>query len=470
MEDYGFEQMDDRQDSVQSASSANYNVEDFYAQKWEKPGKAPKPRKKGKWGKVLLSGILVVALVAGGCAATALYVNHIWEQKNTQYYLSVNQTIAGLRKELETVKQGIGAASGLSGAEDANPADGFLTPAQVYAQNVGAVVAISNQGLSTNIFGQVSQTASSGSGFIISEDGCVVTNYHVIQGANKLMVLTAAGEEYSAAVVGYDAGNDIAVLKIEATGLPCVKLGSSDELVVGDRVAAIGNPLGELTSTLTVGYISAKDRSVNTDGTSMNMPQTDAAINSGNSGGPLFNMKGEVVGITTAKYSGTSNSGATIEGIGFAIPMDDVADMIEDLIEKGYVSGAYLGVVVLDVASEDAQKYGLPLGALVQEVSPGFAAERSGVQARDIIVDVGGYPVSSVAELTKALRNYEAGQETVITVYRSGEKKVLTVTLDERPISTATAPEQDVQPTQPQTEQNVDPFDSFQDFFWPFFG
>ena len=259
-------------------------------------------------------------------------------------------------------------------------------------------------------------------------------------------------------------------MKIEATGLPYVKLGSSDELVVGDRVAAIGNPLGELTSTLTVGYVSAKDRSINTDGTSMNMLQTDAAINSGNSGGPLFNMKGEVVGITTAKYSGTSNSGATIEGIGFAIPMDDVAAMIEDLIEKGYVSGAYLGVVVLDVTSEDAQKYGLPLGALVQEVSPGFAAERSGVQARDIIVDVGGCPVSSVAELTKALRNYEAGQETVITVYRSGEKVVLTVTLDERPISTSSTLEQDVQPTQPQTEQNVDPFDSFQDFFWPFFG
>ena len=126
--------------------------------------------------------------------------------------------------------------------------------------------------------------------------------------------------------------------------------------------------------------------------------------------------------------------------------------------------------MVLDVTSEDAQKYGLPLGALVQEVSPGFAAERSGVQVRDIIVDVGGYPVSSVAELTKALRNYEAGQETVITVYRSGEKVVLTVTLDERPSSTASTPEQDVQPTQPQTEQNVDPYDGFQDFFWPFFG
>ena len=470
MDQLEFEQAEGQQSTAFGEPPVNYNVEDFYAQRWSKPEKAPKPRKRGRWGKVLLAGILVVALVAGGCVATAMYVDHAWEQKNIQYYLSVNQTIAGLRKELEAVKRGIGADSGLSGAEDTGAADGFITPAQIYGRNVGAVVAITSQGLSTNIFGQVSQTAASGSGFIISADGYVVTNYHVIQGANKLIVLTAAGEEYSAAVVGYDAGNDIAVLKIEANGLSYVKLGSSDELVVGDRVAAIGNPLGELTSTLTVGYVSAKDRSINTDGTSMNMLQTDAAINSGNSGGPLFNMKGEVVGITTAKYSGTSNSGATIEGIGFAIPIDDVAHMIEDLIEKGYVSGAYLGVVVLDVASEDAQKYGLPLGALVQEVSPGFAAERAGVQARDIIVDVGGYPVSSVAELTKALRNFEAGQQILITVYRSGENKVLTITLDERPVETTSTPEQSVQPTQPQTEQNVDPFEGFKDFFWPFSG
>ena len=202
MEGYDFEQADEQLDVVRADPPVNYNVEEFYAQKWEKPGKAHKPKKKGKWGKALLSGILVVALVAGGCVVTAMYVDHIWQQKNAKYYTSVNQTISGLRKELETVKQGVGAASGLSGADDSNSAEGFMTPAQIYAQNVGAVVAISNQGLSTNIFGQVSQTASSGSGFIISEDGYVVTNYHVIQGANKLVVITAAGEEYSAAVVG----------------------------------------------------------------------------------------------------------------------------------------------------------------------------------------------------------------------------------------------------------------------------
>lgn len=165
-----------------------------------------------------------------------------------------------------------------------------------------------------------------------------------------------------------------------------MSIGNSDDLEVGDQVAAIGNPLGELTSTQTVGYVSAKDRSVNTDGTIINMLQTDAAINSGNSGGPLFNMNGEVVGITTAKYSGSTSSGASIEGIGFAIPINDVMKLVDDLMEYGYITGqAYLGVTInsKDLDASTAAAYGLPVGARVESVTEGSCAQKAGLQAGD---------------------------------------------------------------------------------------
>lgn len=322
-----------------------------------------------------------------------------------------------------------------------------MSPGQVYAKNVSAVVAISNESLRTNIYGQVSKTASSGSGFVVSSDGYVVTNYHVVEGATTLRVITAAEKEYDAKLVGYDSANDIAVLKIEEQNLPFVKIGSSNALQVGEMVLAIGNPLGELTSTLTVGYISAKDRMVNTDGTNINMLQTDAAINSGNSGGPLFNLYGEVVGITTAKYSGTSNSGATIEGIGFAIPMDDVAKMVEDLMTRGYVTGAYLGVMVKDMDPTVCDTYGLPKGVYVDEVTEGYCAEKAGVLAKDIILKLGSQKVESMSSLTKALREFEPGTSTTITVYRAGTEKVLDITLDEKPAQTPTQPEEPAETT-----------------------
>lgn len=393
------------------------------------PNFKPKKKRSGvkKFFKGLLCAILICALVVGCCAVTAIYMDRLWEKKTEKYYLSVNNSVADLREDLENEQQ---PDNQISQTPDQ---DSNFTPAQVYDRNVSAVVAIANQGLTTNVFGQTTEMASSGTGFIISEDGYVVSNYHVISGASKLTVMMPNGQEYEATVVGYDESNDVSVLKIEAEGLPCVKFGSSDSLVVGDRVAAIGNPLGELTSTLTVGYISAIDRRVNTDGTSMSMLQTDAAINSGNSGGPLFNMMGEVIGITTAKYSGTSNSGATIEGIGFAIPIDDVKDLIEDLKTFGFVKSGYLGVMVQDVAQVDADTYGIPLGALVVDVTEGGCSQTAGIMKKDIIVDVGGHKIASIADLTRVLREFEGGEETVVTVYRSGAQKALPITLDAKP-------------------------------------
>ena len=231
-------------------------------------------------------------------------------------------------------------------------------------------------------------------------------------------------------------------------------------------MAAIGNPLGELTATLTVGYISAKDRIVDTDGTVINMLQTDAAINSGNSGGPLFDMNGKVIGITTAKYSGNSQSGATIEGLGFAIPVDDVVGILADLKEFGYVTGAYLGVYVRDVDAS-AQSYGLPAGAYIEEAIRGYCAQEAGIRAGDIVVNLGGYDVDSVTTLTRVLRRFKAGDSVSVTVYRAGRQEYITVVLDEKPVQTEdTLPEA----TQPENNQNQNGsiFPWF-DFFEPFF-
>ena len=164
------------------------------------------------------------------------------------------------------------------------------------------------------------------------------------------------------------------------------------------------------------------------------MLQTDAAINSGNSGGPLFNMRGEVIGITTAKYSGTSGSGASIEGVGFAIPIDDVSDLLSDLATYGYATGAYLGVSVSDMDPDAANYYGMPVGAYVQKVENGFAADRAGIQQKDIITKLGDTVIKTVNDLTRALRSYEAGDKTVITVYRGGRAMELPITLDGKPV------------------------------------
>ena len=284
----------------------------------------------------------------------------------------------------------------------------------------------------STVYGQVTEGTSAGSGFILTENGYVITNCHVIDGASSATVTTHDGTEYPATIVGSDATNDVAVLKVEATSLPAVTTGSSDALSIGDMVVAIGNPLGTLSSTQTVGYVSGKDRDVSTDGSLISMLQTDAAINSGNSGGPLFNMHGELVGITTAKYSGTSTSGATIEGIGFAIPIDDVMGIIGDLIDYGYVTGAYLGVTVSNT-DDSASMYGLPSGAYVMEVDRGGSADRAGIQAKDIIIDLGGHKVTGITSLTRALRDFKAGDVTTITVIRGGAEMTLDITLDEKP-------------------------------------
>lgn len=432
-----------------------------YQPQQTKPPKKEKAHRahRSVWGRVL-AAVLVVAVVAAGCLITAASVNSAWEKRSSADMAQMNAKISALEKQISDASKSNG--DSISGSPVAT-SDG-LTPGQVYAQNVDSVVTISCT-IQSRVYGQVTQGTSSGSGFIITSDGYVVTNHHVVENATAIKVIAHDGTEYSATVKGSDANNDVAVLKVDAEDLPPVTLGSSNDLVIGDMVVAIGNPLGTLSATQTVGYVSGTNREVTTDNTIINMIQTDAVINPGNSGGPLFNMRGEVVGITTAKYSGTTISGASIEGIGFAIPIDDVLGIIGDLQNLGYVTGAYLGVTVQDVDSEAASRYGLPSGAYVASVVDGGAADQAGVQPKDIITGIGDIQVTSMTSLTRALRSFKAGDTTTITVVRSGQTLTLTITLDERP--------QDLDSSSSQTDPSMPSegdYDEWYDFFRRYFG
>lgn len=393
------------------------------------PDEKPKKKKKaGKFWIVAVACLLALAIVASGSIGAVIWLQMHWGdeiKRNEQVIHQMQQTIDELRQE---IKENSFTGNGNSISGTPNVSTEGLTPAQVYAQSVDSIVTVSATVKGT--MGQ--QGTSTGSGFVITEDGYVVTNYHVVEGATRVAVTLHSGMEHRAQIVGYDEANDVAVLKIEAQGLSFLKAGSSDDLIVGDQVVAIGNPLGDLTSTMTVGYVSAKDRVITTDGARINMIQTDAAINSGNSGGPLLNMKGEVVGITTAKYSGTTSSGASIEGISFAVPMDDIWKKITDLRDYGYITGAALGVMVHDMDQQAAIYYGLPMGAYVAEVNNGSAAAKAGVQARDIIIGIGEDQVTSLNELSRVLEKYSGGENTTITVWRGGREITMDITLDAR--------------------------------------
>ena len=311
----------------------------------------------------------------------------------------------------------------------------LMTAAEVYAKNVNSTVGIQTSITSTNLWGQQTTSAASGSGFILTAEGYIVTNYHVIQNANSVTVSTYGGASYNAKIVGYDESNDLAVLKIEATGLSPVVLGSSEKLNVGDTVLAIGNPLGELTFSLTTGVVSALNREVTfSGGTVMDLLQTDCAINSGNSGGALFNLYGEVVGITNAKYSGSSSSGASIDNIAFAIPIDSVRAIVESIIEKGYYAKPVIGVSVTDV-DENSRQLGIPAGAWVKEVTAGGAAEAAGIQANDVITAINGTEISGVSDLKRILAKASAGDELSLVIWRKNQSLTLTVVVREAKVS-----------------------------------
>ncbi len=390
-----------------------------YVPPTEAQAPAKKPKKKRTWLRVAAL-ILVCALVGGASGVGgALLVRR----------LSPAQTPGA--QNGTTVYEGSGSPVTVSLAKPGTGKE--LSAAEVYAGNVNSVVGIVTQ-VTTNVWGQQVSSPAAGSGFVLTQDGYIVTNYHVVEGATSITVQFKNGDEFDAKVVGAEEENDVAVLKIAATGLTPVRLGTSADLVVGEQVVAIGNPLGEMTFSMTHGMVSALDKALTmSDGTVINVLQTDAAINSGNSGGPLFNMYGQVIGITNAKYSNNGSSQASIEGICFAIPIDDVKDIVKDLIEHGYVTGKpYVGVTLSTTNAAEAAKYGRSGGAYVRSVVAGSAADKAGLKKGDIITAVDGEEIDGHAAFMEIKNEHRAGDTVTLTVDREARTIELSLTFDEQ--------------------------------------
>ena len=413
---------------------------------------AQPPRKKG--GKAKIVAIALCCALLGGAAGAggALAYGHFAGGTSTIYQSKTPTTAVSLAN-----------------------VDGHtvLSPEEIYAANLGAAVGV-NGNATTNFLGYTVKNPVSGSGFVISSNATtsyILTNYHVINDVSDITVFFADGTSYDATLVGGEQENDIAVLRVEQGNLQTVTLGDSDALNVGEDVYAIGNPLGELTFTFTGGYVSAKDRSVTmSDGTVMNMLQTDTAINSGNSGGPLFNEYGQVIGIVSAKLSSSSSSEASVEGLGFAIPINDVRDMVVSIMEHGYVTGKPNVGVLLDDVSQEAQRYGVPAGAEIMAILEGSGADNGGLQVGDIITAVDDTQVNSVSALQDAVDGYQAGDSVSFTVYRDGSETTVTVTLDEDNQTRQDAMDQLQQDyyEQQQSQSQQQQQQGGNSFFWPF--
>lgn len=383
---------------------------------------------------VVVTAVLVGSVVAGAFAAFYLVrvlptIGGTETSENPQGEVSriadVSEESRPAAESRETVKR----EAKIRYAEDSGKQE--KSYAEVYAENVSSTVGITTS-ITTNYFGFRTTSAASGSGFFLTEDGYVLTNYHVVEGATSIKVTAYDDTSYTAELIGYSEANDIAILKVDASGVAPVTIGRSADMVVGDLVAAIGNPLGELTFSLTSGVVSALNRSVTTSsGSVMKLIQTDCAINSGNSGGALFNMYGEVIGITNAKYAGSVNGSATIDNIGFAIPIDSVISLVRQIIEDGYVLEPYIGVSA-ETVSNAAVRYGYPQGAYVEMVARDGEADRAGIRQGDIITELNGVAVTGRASLISAVAECEIGSTVPVKIYRDGKTIELSVVIGQK--------------------------------------
>ena len=299
-----------------------------------------------------------------------------------------------------------------------------LSVQEIVALNEDAVVEINTESTSQNYFGQSTIVQGAGSGVIVKENGYIVTNNHVIDGASTISVTLHDGNSYSASLVGTDSVYDIAVLKISASGLTTATLGDSDELQVGDLAVAIGNPLGKLGGTATAGIISSLERRLNLGTTTLDLLQTDAAINPGNSGGGLFNQKGELIGIVVAK-----STGSDVEGLGFAIPINNVASVIDDLIDDGQVSSKpAIGISVYDV--DDDSNSTLEEGTYIGQVV-GTKAKEAGLKEGDRIISIDGKEIEDKTDLISRVRKYNVGDKVTLVIERDGSEKTIETELEE---------------------------------------
>lgn len=287
---------------------------------------------------------------------------------------------------------------------------------------------------------ETQELRATGTGIVMSDDGYIITNAHVIYEneeyqcgeAVEVSVVFSDETEHDAKIIAYDTETDLAVLKVNETGLTPAEFGNSEDLRVGELVIAVGNPLGfDLFGSVTSGIVSAKNRKIDINEKSMTLIQTDAAINSGNSGGPLLNSSGQVIGINSAKMSSSYGS-ATVEGLGFAIPINEAKVIIDDLINYKYVKGRpQIGISTVDVTESVSRYYDIPLGVFVQSVQEGGAADLAGIQKGDVIIDADGETVTNAEELNKIKSNHKAGETITLTVTRAGEDIKVDVILQE---------------------------------------
>ena len=391
----------------------------------------PKPKKKKKFngGRVARSAVALVLAAAMGFAGGFVGAKYGGSGK-----VVIQQAAPSAASDSST---------GSSGADStitaASSSGSSLTTEQVADMVSPSVVVITTEQVvysQWSWYGQSQVESGAGSGVIISSDGYILTCAHVVDGASTITV-TIDDKDYTATLVGEDTTSDVAVIKIDATGLTPATVGDSDNLKVGQSVMAVGNPLGELGGTVTGGMISALNRSVTIQGTSstntMSLIQMDASVSPGNSGGGLFNMNGELVGIVNAK-----SSSSDAEGLGFAIPINDAIEVAQQLLENGYVTGRpYLGITYLGV--EDAQtaaQLGVnAYGVYVVEVVKGGPAERAGLQSGDRIVSIDGTEIASKDDLGTLMQKHAAGDTLNITIARNGQMQTVSVTLGEKTAS-----------------------------------
>jgi len=400
-----------------------------------------KPQRRSVSVPVLVACMLVTALLGG--AMGGYFTNAVLSHKSAEV-VPTAQVVYVTPEPSETMDEQ--APSSVSSLFTQSAGLGNYTRAQIVEIGAPSVVGIDvevvtqgNYSSGYDFFfgygnGQQQVQTGSGSGVIVTSDGYIVTCNHVVEGASKITVFLNDESTYEATIVGTDERNDLAVIKIEASGLSAVTLGDSDMLTVGEDVVAIGNPLGELRGTSTGGMVSALGRQVTVENTDMTLIQHDAAVSPGSSGGGLFNGSGSLIGIVNAKASGNS-----AEGIGFAIPVNSVKQIISDLIEHGYVKGrAYLGVLTQNVTLQSDRGgwggyfgYGGTRCVQVGQVVSGGAAEAAGIQAGDLILAVGEKKISSTDDLSSAINAYNAGDQATITIQRDGQQMEMTVTFAE---------------------------------------
>ena len=433
----------------------HFNYSSQPSDPWEQPqptpSTPPQPPKKKKGGAAkVVALVLCCALVGGGAGVggAALYSSLATPESqstgdsNRQPDKDMDEGTTIYRNDTDPAPVKVKQADGLTP----------MSLSEIHAAYADSSVCISVQAVVRQGYYQY-ETSGAGSGFIISQDGYIVTNYHVIDGATAIKVTLNNGDTYDAKLVGGEELNDVAVLKIDGvSGLKPVVLGDSDDLVVGEQVCTIGNALGTLSFSQTSGYVSSTGREITmSDGTVMNnMIQTNCTINSGNSGGPLFDSYGRVVGITSAKLSNNGQSSqAAIEGIGFAIPINDVIGIITDYMQYGYVTGRpYMGILnPRTVSEENKQYFGWPAGVYVNGVEPGSCAETAGIRQGDIITKIDDTDITETNQMVSVKNSYRAGDTVRVEVFRSGETLTLTLTFDE----------QENKPETSNNNQNQDP-------------